>query len=129
MKLTICSFLFLVFCNGLFAQDTSIIEKTFLQVAKESFSTAPNFIVITVKNLNTGQSKEICTDMSSLEWSLMQEGTEGFIKDEKNYLPTKYRNRIFDFRNIEALKRLEFDTYTLSSSERIEFLIKKEHLR
>ncbi len=129
MKQIICSILCLIVTQALLAQDTSMVERTYNNVVKTGLSTAPDFVVIVVKNLNTGQSKEICADAISLYWSLEQEHIDEFEKNSSLYLLSKSKDRIFNFKSPEALERLDFDKYTLSKKDEIELLIKKDHLR
>jgi len=64
----------LLFTLGLFSVSTSaqVDEQTKFQMfcsALNNFSTAPNILVVTVKNKNTGETKEICTEAPFLKQS------------------------------------------------------------
>lgn len=129
MKKFLCFFFLLTVSSILFAQDSTLVQKTYVRVVKDGVSTAPDFIVINVKDLNNGYTKEICTDMVSLYWSVMQERIKYPLNDFNKYLLKKSKNRNFEFKDTAALKRLEFNIYHLTKSKKINRLIQKNHLR
>lgn len=87
--------------------DDSVKYKMFCEAFKVE-SSAPYFVVFTVKNKNTGETKEICKESSLLEGALHIE----FKKDYSYYFDmTKYKDRYFEFANNRALNNISFDKY------------------
>jgi hypothetical protein len=114
------------FCQVSFGQNKA--EKTFQKVIKEGFSTAPDFVVLTVKNSNTGQIKEIITDVTSLfEACRIEQQIQDYDKISE-FLIKNAEARVFEFRTKEALERLNFDNYEMKSADKIEKLISKENI-
>ena len=82
--------------------------------ALENQSTAPNFVVVIVKNLNTGEVKEICTEAPFVEGAIYrQTGKFSFSTDCNDY-----PNRYFEFSADSALWNISFDLYTISELEK-----------
>lgn len=87
--------------------DDSVKYKMFCEAFKVE-SSAPYFVVFTVKNKNTGEIKEICEESSFLEGALHTE----FKKDYSYCFDmTKYKDRYFEFANQEALDNISFSKY------------------
>jgi hypothetical protein len=83
-------------------------------VAIDNNSTAPNYIVIRVKNLKTGIIKEICTEAPFLLGALERElGQSNFSLNCQ-----KYKSRYFEFRNDSALWNIDFDLYNTTDLEK-----------
>lgn len=127
-KMTGLVFFFFV-CVSLHAQNSNTSEKAFINVVKEGPSTGPDFIVVKINNLNTGTSKEVCTDVTSLFFALQVETKEDDNNKITQYLLSKSATRTFDLRNPEALDRLDFNLYTLHDEKKIESLITNQNLR
>lgn len=91
--------------------------------ALENHSTAPNYIVVTVKNLNTGEIKEICTEAPLIRGAIgRQTGKSPYSIDENgNFICSfdcnNYPNRYFEFSADSALWNISFDLYTISELE------------
>jgi len=91
--------------------------------ALENFSTAPNYVVVTVKNLNTGEIREICTEAPFLEGAITrQTGKDTYTIDSISYVLRStvcddYPNRYFEFSKDSALWNISFDLYTISELE------------
>lgn len=117
---------FLVIGINLYGQNSNIAEKAYIDVVKEGPSTGPLFIVVNINNLNTGVSNEVCTDISTLFWALSQENN---TSDREKYLLSKSSDRNFDFKDQNALNRLNFSNYKLNKEKKIKILIEKKHLR
>lgn len=82
-------------------------------IALEKRSTAPNYVVVTVKNLNTGEVKEICTEAPFVKGAIYREtGKFSFTTDCNDY-----PNRYFEFSADSALWNISFDLYTKSELE------------
>lgn len=106
----------------------NIIDKTFKHSITEGFSTAPDFVVITVKNSNNGKIKEICTDVISLYWSLQKEYDQTDYSIISDSLLNHTTDRFFVLKNKKALERLYFKKYNNKSVDKIDELIKSKKL-
>jgi len=114
------------FCQVSFGQNKA--EQTFKKVLEDGYSTAPDFVVLTIKNSNTGEIKELITDVTSLfEACRMEQQIQDYDKIFE-YLLKNSKSRIFEFRTNEALERLFFYKYKLKSTNKIEKLISKEKI-
>jgi hypothetical protein len=107
----------------------SFEEKAYREVIKSGPSTAPEILVINIKDLNTGIVKEVCTDITSLYWSLLKEFGTVNDTDIKKELLAHSVDRTFSFKNKESLERLRFHTYKLKNVSVIVQTIERNHLR
>lgn len=128
MKRFVSLLILILISKILFAQTNTIAEHAYIKVINDGPSTAPDFTVVTVNNLKTGNVKEICTDVTSLYWSLQQENNEKDYKKLKEYLLSKSSKRIFDLKDADALVRLNFDSYNLKNENAIRSIIINKHL-
>src|SRR6478735_8493073 len=69
-------------------------------------STSPNYIVVTVKSILTGETKEICTEAPFIEGAAGRENGDWTINCKK------YKTRYFEFAKGNALRNIGFDLYT-----------------
>lgn len=76
--------------------------------AFDNRSTAPNYLVVTVKNLNTNEKKEICTEAPFLNGAVFKE--TGVFQIPLNC--NEYKVRYFEFKEDSALWNISFDLYT-----------------
>lgn len=101
-----------------FSQNNEkLLFNNFLYAMKQS-STLDFFIVIKVKNLNTNEIKEICTQENFLKGAIHKELNIDYTKEgqRKVYEYLKNKNkRYFEFRNKEALENISFDKYDNSA--------------
>ncbi len=74
-------------------------------------STANYYIVITVKNFNTNEVKEICTRSEDLIWALE---SEGFTRDSAVAFASLKKDRYFQFKSLKALTQLSFNRSNIS---------------
>jgi hypothetical protein len=74
--------------------------------ALDNFSTAPNYIVVRVKNSKTGETKEICTEAPFIQGAMLRE-TGKWTIDCNNY-----KTRYFEFSKDSALWNISFDRYS-----------------
>jgi len=82
--------------------------------ALDNNSTAPNYVVVTVKNLKTGEKKEICTEAPFLIGAVdRQTGNSTKHPDCK-----ENKNRYFEFSRDSALWNISFDLYTRTDLEK-----------
>jgi hypothetical protein len=82
--------------------------------AVQNASTFNYFTVVTVKNLNTGETKEICTKGNFVSGALHTELKAGFdtASQRRVFEFAKARkNRYFEFRNKKALDNISFFDY------------------
>jgi len=90
--------------------------------ALENESTFNYFTVIKVKNLNSGETKEICTKGKFISGALHIELKAGYdLKGESRVLAfakTK-KDRYFEFRNTKALKNMSFFDYDSSGLSKV----------
>lgn len=93
--------------------ESNVDEKTkykmfYCAISKKS--TAPSYLVITVKNKNTNEVKEICTHKGSLLGAICRETN---CDTNKAFSIAKdRRNRYFEFANDKALMAIFFDLYS-----------------
>ena len=109
-----------------FGQDKP--EKAFKKVVNNGYTTAPYFVVLTVKNLNTGQIKEILTNANSLQDAFKKELDLADYGKVREFLTENSKTRFFEMKNEEALEILRFEKYKLKSEKKIENIIHKENL-
>jgi hypothetical protein len=74
--------------------------------AISNFSTAPNYVVVTVKNKKTGETKEVCTEATSIQGAVADE-TGKWVLNCKNY-----KTRYFEFSKDGPLRNISFDLYS-----------------
>ena len=86
-------------------------------------STFQYHLVIKLKNLNTGQTREICTEGNFLKGALHREyklsyGGNGINKVEKIALDNK--DRYFEFKNDSAMWNLGVENYSMDDLKELE---------
>jgi len=91
--------------------------------AVKNESTFQYFLVIHVTDLNTGQTRDICTQGNFLEGAIHREYNLGYDdnsikKVEKIALSN--RTRTFKFKNIEAIQNLGLDRYSMDDLKEFE---------
>lgn len=118
MKHTILSILTLILLG--FTTDNSVSDEVKYEMYKKAinhFSTAPYYVVIKVKNLQTGEIKEVCTEAPFVHGALDRENCSN--KSEfKNKLISK--ERYFEFNCDSALWNIGYDLYTPSELSELE---------
>jgi hypothetical protein len=98
--------------------DNKTKHKMFCE-AGGNFSTAPNYVVIVVKNLKTGEVKEVCTESPFVSGAIGRETGKFFL----GYGCDDYPDRYFEFSNDSALWNIGFDTYTIAELDSFELTI------
>lgn len=73
--------------------------------AIDNQSTAPNYLVATVKNSNTGETREICTEAPNLTFAKYLEENNWDFEDQN------FNSRYFQFSNDTALALIGFEQY------------------
>jgi len=84
------------------------------KTAYNNNSTAPNYIVFRAKNLNTGQTKEICSEAPFLSGAMHRELNIKFDLIGEKYIDSLIlakRREIFNFKNKDVLKIMNFNNY------------------
>lgn len=71
------------------------------------------YVVVSVKDLNTGTEKEICTDAAFLEGAIHKELDDSVGYDKVIEIARQNRSRYFEFRNMAALENISFYTYDI----------------
>ena len=93
--------------------NDSIRDQIF-RIAYKNNSTAPSYIVFIAEDLNTGTKKEICCEAPFLSGAMHRE-----LRKEYNEISSKYidsliledKDKIFKFKNEEALENIGFKAY------------------
>jgi len=84
--------------------------------AYDGMSTSPYFVVITVKNLNTGEVKEICIEAPFV-------GGAEYIRTD-SLIPLlnceDHKDMYFEYSNPEALQNIGFDLYSKEDMNQFE---------
>ena len=107
-----------------FGQDKP--EKAFEKAVNNGYTTAPYFVVLTVKNLNTGQIKEILTNANSLQDAFKKELDLADYGKVREFLTENSKTRFFEMKNEEALEILRFEKYKLKSEKKLKILYIKK---
>jgi hypothetical protein len=92
-------------------------DRTKYEMYCEAFnnkSTAPNYIVVIVKNLKTGMMKEICTVAPFIQGAIGHETGNWSANCKKN------RRRYFEFAKDIALLNISFDLYSKAELDTFE---------
>jgi len=113
----------------LICQCNSKLDKSdlaFKKVLEKGYSTAPGFIVVSIKDSQTGNIKEICTDLVTLYWSFEKEKKMAW--NSINKILNSNQNRSFVFTNKEVLTRLGFYDYKIGDLDKIKSDILKNHI-
>ena len=97
---------FLIHNLNLFAQPTESRKSEMFCSAIANVSTAPNYVVVTVKNLKTGEKKEICTEAPFLEGAFEMQ----YLNQTFNC--KKHMDRYFEFSKNNALQNVGFYLYS-----------------
>jgi len=108
--------------------DNKLAEEQYLNymVAIQNYSSFNYFTVVKVKNLNTGEVKEICTYGSAVIGSLSYELNS---KPHSNVVQNVFEiaggrhNRYFELKNKQALDNISFNSYNTQAL----VAIKKEY--
>jgi len=86
-------------------------------------STFSYFTVVTVKNLNTGVVKEICTDGAFVAGALHMEYDSNYTGGADKRIEALLHNnqrRYFEFQSLKALYNVSFDTYNPTLAQKID---------
>jgi len=106
--------LFLLFSLAASAQVDEHMKFKMFCSALSNQSTAPNYVVVTVRNLNTGEIKEVCTEAPFINGAMGREIGDWSIQCKD------YKARYFELSKDSALSNISFNLYTQSELERFE---------
>ena len=76
--------------------------------ALNNLSTAPNYIVLNIKNIKTGEIKEVCTEAPFLSGAIQKE----FGKSPDKIDCKKNKERYFEFSKDSALWNINYNLYS-----------------
>lgn len=126
------AFTFLLTISIQFLAGQNLAKKAYSSVVNTGPSTGPEFIVLSIVNLNTNEPKEMILSINKLFDCLALELNNNDYKNIKKYLLTKSSNRTIDLRNLEALKIINFYGYKSKESftleKKIDEVIEQNHL-
>lgn len=108
------------------AGKDSLRNKLFDIAYKNQNSSSPSYLVFIAKNLNTGETKEICTEAPFLSGAMHHEFGMGYdIKSSKfiDSLILGNSKRVFEFKEKKALENISFNEYP--SKEKIQEIASK----
>jgi hypothetical protein len=93
--------------------NDSIRDRIF-RIAYENNSTAPSYIVFIAEDLNTGTKKEICCEAPFLSGAMHRELRKDYDEISSKYIDSlilEDKDKIFKFKNEEALENIGFKAY------------------
>lgn len=93
--------------NSMTEIDEGTKQKMFCKALNNS-STAPNYVVLNIKNLETGEIKEVCTEAPFLRGAIYKEYGKFPDKIDCN----KYKERYFEFSKDSALWNINYNLYS-----------------
>ena len=100
-----------IYCSG----QTKLETEKYLNfmAAINNSSTIGYFTVVKIKNLNSGEVKEICTDGAFVDGALHLELNAGYdsVGSQKVRRHFKMKDRYFELKNEEALRNVGFENY------------------
>lgn len=126
MKSYILTAFLIVIAQITFGQDKS--ENAFIKAITEGYSTGPDFVVLTIRNLNNNETKELITDVMSVYYAFGKELETNESSRIREHLLSNSKTRIFEVDNREALERLNFKNYQLKSADKIETIIVRDNI-
>ena len=90
------------------------VRNQIFKIAYLNTSSAPSYIVFKAVDLNTGKTKEICSEAPFLSGAMHREFGKGYSENECKFVDSLILNnksRVYKFRNEDALKNIGFDEY------------------
>lgn len=91
--------------------------------AIQNFSTFSYFMVVRVKDLNSGNEQEVCTKGNFLSGAIHREYSLGYDHDgsaESERIALDNTDRYFEFKNPDALKNIGFGDYSMKDLKKLE---------
>jgi hypothetical protein len=117
--LTLMSLIYVTACNR--TADKPVVSELpadstkfrMFAVACENQRSLPNYVVVTVKNMNSEEVHEICTEIQILNDAVnLENGTDTELDC------SKYKERYFEFSKDSALSTVNFTLYSSSDLEK-----------
>jgi hypothetical protein len=102
-----------------FSTNNDVSENVKYEMFKKglsTLSTAPYYVVIKVKNQNTNEIKEICTEAPFVEGAIFYQDKLDYL--EANKVALSHKDRYFEFSNDSALLNINYDLYTIQDLEK-----------
>ncbi|WNM19303.1 hypothetical protein [Flavobacterium capsici] len=90
------------------SKSDSIKYLNYINLIELGNGTIDRYIVVNVKNLNTGEKKEICTYSGFLDYALEVEN-----KNDKIQQQIRNKERYFEFKDTAALNNIGFYSYSI----------------
>lgn len=90
------------------------IRNEIFKIAYQNTSTAPSYIVFKAVDLNTGKTKEICCEAPFLSGAMEREFAQDYDAKGSEFIDSlilQNTNKVFKFKNKEALKNIGFEQY------------------
>ena len=106
--------------------NDSVRNKLFDIAYKNQNTSSPSYLVFIAKNLNTGETKEICTEAPFLSGAMHHECGMGYDLKSSQFIDSLIlgnSKRVFEFKEKKALENISFNEYP--SKEKIEELASK----
>ena len=93
--------------NSMTEIDVHTKQEMFCMALNNS-STAPNYVVLNIKNIKTGEIKEVCTEAPFLSGAMYKEFGKYLDKIDCK----KYKERYFEFSKDSALWNINYNLYS-----------------
>jgi len=109
--------------NSLIEIDMQTKQEMFCK-ALNNLNTSPNYVVLSIKNIKSGEIKEVCTEAPFLSGAIYKEYGKfpGKIDCKKN------KNRYFEFSKDSALWNINFNLYSKISLDSFSKTINVEEI-
>jgi hypothetical protein len=92
--------------------------------ALNNFSTAPNYVVLNIKNIKTGEIKEVCTEAPFLSGAIFKEYGKFPVKIDCKI----NKDRYFEFSKVSALRIINYNLYSKISLDSFSKTINVEEI-
>lgn len=109
--------------NSMTEIDEITKQEMFCKALSNS-STAPNYVVLNIKNIKTGEIKEVCTEAPFLSGAIYKE----FGKYPDKMDCKKNKNRYFEFSKDSALLNINYNLYSKISLDSFSKTINVEEI-
>ena len=96
--------------NSMIEIDMQTKQEMFCK-ALNNLSTAPNYVVLNIKNIKTGEIKEVCTEAPFLSGAIYKE----YGKFPGKIDCKKSKDRYFEFAKDSALSNIDYNLYSKKS--------------
>lgn len=130
VKVICIAFLFCA-CSGQNQQQTSKptadkSREAYEYVIQQPMSTSPHYVVVTLKDMNTGAEKEMCMEIGHLYWLCSKiVGEDVYVYD---YMQQNSETRVFEVKDKDVLSEIGFYDYKLIEEKEINNIVKSGYL-